>query len=504
MTEAKEIDKIITTINSFISKKGMNTSRVPFKDLDRIYSEMQRSIDKLKAAAQRMPDLKSGDPFADTGSKVVELISAGTLDTMLELLRSTIDDGKGVIESLVEYSSLATKEGILLSSFWNTEAKENSLPLPENTTFLDMVTSGNFPYCLMPTIRKITNRLREKIIKIQTETATKKPSYMVKISAHLENQKFAPAHHKSRLWAERLRKKGYDLEGGAPGLNLTEAQSKALFALQKILHQTEYNGNMGTTDLTQDKSIFQGFQFEGRIPNIKFSPAQYLEAFGVTKRKTSRGFMEFSQNDRREAINALRSLGDIKFPICYERKVQKKEKGGKYKEVTQNICVIDTLFKIAFGFDDDLDIEKAEHKAIIGILPSPVFVDQIDRYFLQKPANLYDDIKKITKGKHSRFIPAFLEYLIVNGEMKRRQNASYIIKIGFKELAGKLRMDADIEKRRWSRIKKNLADCYRVAKELGYLISSQTIKGTTKEEIEELTLNTEKFLRAETVAEKSN
>jgi hypothetical protein len=61
-------------------------------------------------------------------------------------------------------------------------------------------------------------------------------------------------------------------------------------------------------------------------------------------------------------------------------------------------------------------------------------------------------------------------------------------------------MDAYIKSNQFKRIRQILNKCYRVAKDLGYLLSYGTVRGETKD-LERLELNPEKFSRVREIEE---
>jgi len=95
------------------------------------------------------------------------------------------------------------------------------------------------------------------------------------------------------------------------GLSLSLTENKALFALQKLLDKTNYKGNIESRDATPENS----FQYVGNLPRIQFTPAEFLEAFGLRRNYSARGYQEFNSNERSEAMKALRALADRKYRI---------------------------------------------------------------------------------------------------------------------------------------------------------------------------------------------
>jgi hypothetical protein len=133
----------------------------------------------------------------------------------------------------------------------------------------------------------------------------------------------------------------------------------------------------------------------------------------------------------------------------------------------------------------------------IAIEPCPILIDQLDTYFILKPANYREEIALTSKQfKVSKYIYLFIDYLMVQAELKRRHNQPLIIRISLEELAYKLRLESYVKTRNYKRIRQILNNACKVAKEIGYLLDYRTTEGVTKEEVEEFILNPPKFIRA--------
>jgi hypothetical protein len=140
---------------------------------------------------------------------------------------------------------------------------------------------------------------------------------------------------------------------------------------------------------------------------------------------------------------------------------------------------------------------------VIAIEPCPILVDQIDNYFLLKPANYREEIAlKVRQWKVSKYTYLFIDYLMAQAELKRRAHEPLVLRKTIEELAYKLRMDYWIKSRKWKNVRGSLNKSYKIAKDLGYLLDYKTVPGrTVPEEMEELTLNPEKFAKAIAIQE---
>lgn len=266
------------------------------------------------------------------------------------------------------------------------------------------------------------------------------------------------------------------------GLALSLTENKALFALQKLLDKTNYKGNIDGKEASPGNS----FQYVGNLPRIQFTPAEYLEAYGLNRSTSGRGYQEFNSNERSEAMKALRALANRKYKIIYERKRWDK----KGKELTDVIITESSLIQIVWGLIG-LSVEEKKKwdegrfsenefmdRSTIAVEFSPIMVDQIDGYFLLIPSSFYEDIKaQIPAAKYSQYIPLFLEWLILQAEIQRRAKTGWKIIINYKKLADKLGMGKLLRQRKWKAIRANLEECYDVAIKLGYIEKATTEEG---------------------------
>jgi len=333
------------------------------------------------------------------------------------------------------------------------------------------------------------------------KTAPYKPEVaLVKAGLHTELQKFGS---KPKTAQESLfdmldpdSKKSYT-DGGLEvvGVDITIAQNKALYAIQTLFSKTDYKGNLPSKQLRRGDNTFG---YEGAIPVLRFTPSEYLEAFGVTKRETGRGFQEYNANERLEALHALRELGVKPFLFVYERKYKKDG-----KEVSDAIRTVRTLYSITEGFEALTRAERdsltstpsrgAEEKLkALAVELSPLLVDQINSYYVLKPANYLQEIRLLVPHA-SKYVYTFIDWLIAQRRLKHKETAPTIT-ISAPLLAQALRMDAWLKNKQWKQIRGSLNKCYKTAKDLGYLLDYKTVQGKTKE-VEEFTLNPDKFYK---------
>jgi hypothetical protein len=249
---------------------------------------------------------------------------------------------------------------------------------------------------------------------------------------------------------------------GNVGLVLSYTESRALFAVQKLLDGTDYAGNMTPEKLPADNPS----KYTGQLPGIEFRLSEYLSAYGVAKYKSARNKMEYSGAERAAAVSALEALGLKKYTMKYTRIDWKSKK----KDRTQIEYTAPVIWR------------PDTHAVYAG----PILVDQIDTYFVWKPMDLYEQA--------SGTDVLFIEYLLCMAEQARRRKGPYTVKLDPDTMAHVLRLDKLIATRQWSRIRAKLDMAYAVAKDLGYLADYAVNQpGKKVEQVDVLQLNKQKF-----------
>jgi hypothetical protein len=248
------------------------------------------------------------------------------------------------------------------------------------------------------------------------------------------------------------------------GLDLTVLQNQALHAIQVLLDQTNYEGNMEPTYMNSP-----AFGFEGYLPVIKFTPACYYDAFGLTKYKTKSGKNQFRGGDRENAIEALRSLFNRQFIICYTQKVYSENKKIKgYKKVHVKV------FRKLFGDIEQREVEdKNGNKYLQSIMMtmSPVFVAQLKSYTVAKPINYIQEVKKLSP-RASEYVYRFIEHVL---NQSRLNNKNGLVRVSEDALANQLRMDNFIKRRKGKEIRKVIEKSLEVAKGIDFISSYSII-----------------------------
>ena len=339
---------------------------------------------------------------------------------------------------------------------------------------------------------------------IPKQPETKKREY-VKAGLHAELQKFGekPKPSQGSLF-ERLDQATQDQVAeykiNVVGIDASLAQNKALFAIQNLLTVTDYKGNTRGQEITKHNA----FGYKGYLPSLRMTLPEFLDAYGVTKRTTPRGKEEYLTNERDEAVQALRDLNTKNYLFYYER-VYRDEKN---KEIRDVIRAIRPLIHITEGWkgltEAEADTVKGggnltEKLTHIALEPCPILVDQINNYFVLKPANMYQEVK-LLYGKKDKKLYLFLEWLVVKQKLKKGDKKDQIIEIGLKTLSHTLKNQYLIETSQYPRLRKNLIGYFDKAKELGYLKEYRIEQGVDGEKAV-FVLNEEKYYKVKKIEE---
>ena len=337
----------------------------------------------------------------------------------------------------------------------------------------------------------------DEINKLKIEQPLSEPKApIIKSSMHLESLK----HGRK---PDPQMKLPFHEDGKPPieviGLNLEKKHYHALNAIQKILQETKYRGNAPGTELDGQNS----FKFKGYLPRIRMSRVQYLDAYGVKKHESSRGKWEFSGKEVEEALSALKDLHTQNHLIISRRK--RWENG---KELIDRIQTISPIIRLYEGWEgltkteddylnENVEYEKIKekHKGFL-IEPCPLMIDQIDEYFLLKPANMYQEIK-LKFPNASKYSYIFIDWIIHQAHMKKGKSKPKewpeTLEISTEALASSLRLDCYIKSRNWKRLDQIISKCIQIAIGLGWICKNDTVPGKTVTTLNRFFLNKEKF-----------
>ncbi|WP_194844583.1 virulence factor [Candidatus Clavichlamydia salmonicola] len=328
----------------------------------------------------------------------------------------------------------------------------------------------------------------------------KKSNLLIKSSLHLESQKFGkkPINKKEPIPIG----KNVNSRIEVIGLDFLPSHYHALNAIQNLLAATNYAGNTEGVYLSKENN---SFKFEGKIPRIIFTKSEYLEAYGVKRYLTARKKNEFGGNESKEALDALHYLGTQTHLIVSTRK---RWKNGE--ELVDRYQTLSPILRICEGWEGLTSIENnnldegkeieainIKHKGFV-VEPCPLLVDQIDSYFVLKPANTYQEIK-LKYPNTSKFAYTFIDWIVKEATLKRmckynkEKRWPEKLSIGREALAYALRMDSYIRSRNWKKIEVAMNRCVEIAISLGWLVEHRSIQGKTISKKEEFILNKNKF-----------
>lgn len=374
-------------------------------------------------------------------------------------------------------------------------------------------------------LKYVIDELVEKVEKKEITTKKDIDEY-IKTSLHYEKQKFKNEKDKNITLEDIIEKvanfgeqkkllyKREEHRIEAIGIDITDMENKAMNAILTLFSRTNYKGNRKGVNVKG-----QIFNYNGYLPEIEFYPNEYLEVFGVKKYKTGRGKMEYSAEGRRQAFDSLVSLAMKQFFIHYIRTYWINDKSNKPERRHDVIREISPLINIREGWeyltDKELNKTMSNHedsvsdkkRTKIAVRPAPILIDQIETYFIIKPANYIQEINMKAmkmKTKISKFTYRFIDLLFVEvtqNLMKKGNSFEWIFERNYKTLATNLRMDNYIKLRKWKLIRETITASYEIAKNLGYINSYELDTNGKTKELDKLYLNPDKFYKMKEIEE---
>lgn len=298
---------------------------------------------------------------------------------------------------------------------------------------------------------------------ISPEVAIQPSWYRAPLYAEL--QKFGNSQRDSQLslWHDQEEDPGEII---VSGLDLTVSEDKALSAIQKLMDETDYDGNRPGTEVESS-----GFKWSGRLPVLAITHSQYFEAYGLARM----GDGSYYSHQATEALKALRSLATTPRAVYYERKHRKGKK--VLTDVVRARAPVISLLELD-GYQD-LEPEEAEQfragqepacdkKRANGLVVelSPLLVDGIQDFYLLKPSALHTEIQLLLGDKRaSRAISLFIGWLLT------KNTATVMIQKD--KLIQRLRLSKYLEQRHREIADARLQEAIQVARELEYLLDVQ-------------------------------
>lgn len=255
------------------------------------------------------------------------------------------------------------------------------------------------------------------------------------------------------------------------GIELTDVQQRVMEGILYGFSRTKYEGNVAPENkLDHGKERYPpsgklppSYKYVQKMPRLRVTQAEILDWAGINRK--SAGAVS-------EATDALKHLGIYQYCFYYTR-LAFDENGQPVKDrqsewVKEEVMGIDTLFTITEVRD-----EKTKVLKFYEIIPSSLFMDQRESYFMLIPYNWREEVRKIVgQKKASSYTFRFLLFLRYQFELKRRaqkEKKPYTIKWSPEEIGIAIKMPRSVYKKFKKRANQILDDVYLVAKQLGYL-----------------------------------
>jgi hypothetical protein len=251
------------------------------------------------------------------------------------------------------------------------------------------------------------------------------------------------------------------------GIDLTDIQLRMMEGILHGLTKTRYKGNLEPVDIpahAKEKyprgDVPDSYKYVERIPKFKATQSEILRWANVNQK---------SAGEVQVALKAFKHLGTNQYCFFYTRLAMsedgtpKKERDGEFQK--EEVIAVDTLFTIK-----EVRSKKTGLLNYYEIIPSSIFLDQRESYFMLIPFNWREEVRGIIgQRKASSYTFRFLLLLRYIFEMQRRSRKDFVIRCHPEEMAIKLKMPESVYRRKKDRANKILDDAYSVAKRLGYL-----------------------------------
>ncbi len=265
---------------------------------------------------------------------------------------------------------------------------------------------------------------------------------------------------------------GVSLEGEISryGIDLTDIQLRMMEGILHGLTKTRYKGNLEPVDIpahAKEKyprgEVPDSYKYVDRIPKFKATQSEILRWGNVNQK---------SAGEVQVALKAFKHLGTSQYCFFYtrlaldEEGIPKKDRDGEF--LKEEVIAVDTLFTIK-----EIRSKKTGLLNYYEIIPSSIFLDQRESYFMLIPFNWREEVRGIIgQRKASSYTFRFLLLLRYLFELQRRTDRDkkeFIVRCPPEEMAIKLKMPESVYRRKKDRANKILEDAYSVAKRLGYL-----------------------------------
>lgn len=251
------------------------------------------------------------------------------------------------------------------------------------------------------------------------------------------------------------------------GLNFSKPQDRAFNALQKLLDETDYQGNSAVPLDTRYDGARDGTY---KLPGILINYSDFYEAYGLKRKKDSK----FRGKQVEQAKKALEDLAEP-----WRITVERKKDNGKSDIVARETPLIE-ITKAYYDRDEE-EIKKikegdtGQRADKLLIRYQPIFIDKIENFYLFKPYDLLEEINEaVESNRYSEAIPRFIWYLnTINYGPDQHEDYNYEKdphKIGREKLAYRLRLDNYVDRRQWNYIDDRIEQACEVAEKIGFLL----------------------------------
>lgn len=234
--------------------------------------------------------------------------------------------------------------------------------------------------------------------------------------------------------------------------DLSDAGIRAFEAIIELIASTNYEGN-GTAQYQR----LEAFDNEQRkIIQMSFTITEYLKAYGLSEDMEGK----FSGADRREkALSALEELAKERFLIWKTKKFDKNKTIEKIKYGRM------PLITILGEITKETTKQETTYKNEIKIYVNPLFLEDLDTFYLLRRFDKKDVIKELAEGNYKLqiYLNKFTAWLEGWGITT--------FSISDENLAKKVGLDWLVKKREKAKLSKRLEELAKLAKKGGWLIS---------------------------------
>jgi len=262
------------------------------------------------------------------------------------------------------------------------------------------------------------------------------------------------------------------------GIDLTDTQQRMVEAILHGFSKTRYKGNLDPIDKPSHAKekypsggVPNAYNNLSQLPRLRVSQAEILRWAGVDQK---------SVGEIQLAIKALKHLGTTQYCFYYTRLaideggLPKKDRDGGFQK--EEVIAVDTLFTVK-----EVRSKKTGLLDYYEIIPTSIFLDQRESYFMLIPFNWREEVRKlIGQRKASSYTFRFLLFLRYQFELQRRSEKGkreFVFKCTPEDMAIRLKMPESVYKRKKERASQILEETYRVAKQLGYLRNYERTPG---------------------------